>query len=131
MHLPVILLALSNAPSSLHQDQLNNALKNKFFDGRMYTGLLFLGTPSDQEIFRSVIKEICISNNIAGEYKKIEDLQKNGPRKELFESITAFWEKHGELINRKLNVTEDGELIHLAKKSKDCAAYLRTVEAAV
>lgn len=39
-----------------------------------------------------------------------------------------FWEKHGEMINRKLNVTQDGELIHLAKTNVSCATYLKTYE---
>ena len=60
------------------------------------------------------------------DYKKIEDLQKNDPEKKLIEAIMEFWSKHGETLNKKLNVTGDGELLHLAKTDSDCATYLES-----
>lgn len=123
--MPAIVLALSNVPGTLHQDQLNT-LKGKFYGGHPYTALLFLGTAGNQNIFRSVIKKLAMSNGLAKEYAKIEALQKEDPKKELIKTIMAFWTDHGTLLNNKLNITADGELLHLAKTDSDCATYLET-----
>lgn len=125
MHMPAIILALSNVPETLHQDQLNT-MKNKFFGGHPYTALLFLWTAANQHIFRSVIKKLAVNNGMATDYAKIEALQKKDPDKKLIDTIRKFWEAHGATLNKKLNVTADGELLHLAKTDGDCAAYLET-----
>lgn len=125
MHLPAIVLALSNIPGTLHQDQLNT-LKGKFYGGHPYTALLFLGSAGNQNIFRSVIKKLATSNGLAKEYAKIEALQKSDPKKELIKTIMKFWADYGALLNNKLNVTADGELLHLAKTDSDSATYLKT-----
>lgn len=130
MHLPAIILALSNVPRTLHQDQLKR-LKGHFFGGHPYTSLLFLSTKGSQNIFRSVMKKLAESNGLATEYAKIENLQKDGSNKALIEAIVTFWKKHGETLNKKLNVTEDGELLHLAKTDTDCASYLETCRGSV
>lgn len=128
MHLPAIVLALSAIPGSLHQDQLNT-LKNKFFGGHPYTALLFLGTQEDQNLFRSVIKKLCEDNSeMATAYQKIESLQAHDPKKELVATIIEFWEKYGSVLNNRLNVTQDGTILHLAKTDPNCANYLKTCQ---
>ena len=72
------------------------------------------------------MKKIAISNGLALEYQKIEDLQKKDPKKALIPEIIKFWTQHGAALNKKLNVTEDGELLHLAKTDSDCQSYLNT-----
>jgi hypothetical protein len=68
---------------------------------------------------------------MAADYKKIEDLQKKDPDKKLIEAIMEFWTEHGETLNKKLNVTEDGELLYLAKTDSDCATYLETCKSSL
>lgn len=126
MHLPAIILALSNVPRTLHQDQLKR-LRGHFYGGHPYTALLFLGNKGTQNTFRAVIKKLASSNaTMTTDYAKIEALQEGGSNKELVEEIVKFWKKHGGTLNKKLNVTEDGELLHLAKTDTNCSAYIDT-----
>jgi hypothetical protein len=74
------------------------------------------------------MKKLAASNGLSKEYAKIEALQKKDPDKELIKTIMKFWTDHGALLNNKLNVTADGELLHLAKTDSDCATYLKTCE---
>ncbi len=68
---------------------------------------------------------------MAADYAKIEKLQHHDEKNVLIKSIQEFWKNHGEVLNKKLNVTEDGELIHLAKSDSDCATYLETAKGSI
>ena len=59
-------------------------------------------------------------------YKKIETLQSSDPDKKLIGTIIEFWEKYGAILNDRLNVTQDGTLLKLAKTDSNCAKYLKT-----
>ncbi len=128
--MPAIVMALSNVPGTLHQDQLKG-LKDKFSAGHPYTALLFLGTPGKQEIFRAVMKKLCSTNGLATEYAEIEKLQEKDTENQLTPKIMEFWKDHGEMLNKKLNVTQDGELLHLAKTDSNCASYLEACKAGI
>ncbi len=129
--MPAIVMALSNTPGTLHQDQLVG-LKNKFSAGHPYTALLFLGTPGKQNVFRAVIKKLCSNNKTMSEdYAAIEKLQEKDKKNELMAETMKFWKKHGKILNKKLNVTQDAELLHLAKTDTNCATYLEICKAGV
>lgn len=126
MHLPGVVLALSDIPKYLHQSQLKT-IRNMFLGGRPYTAFAFLKSPAEQQTFRNVIEKLSASDPVMKkDYAVIKALQKSDPKKELPEAIIKFWGIHGAVLDAKLNITQDAEILQKKDSDVDLQTYFDT-----
>ncbi|NDK19480.1 hypothetical protein GW819_01425 [Candidatus Gracilibacteria bacterium] len=117
------LLAITDIPEHLAQGQING-LKNEFYGGHTYPGLLFIGSPQDQKIFRRVVEKLVDSDSdMKIAYAEIKKLLENDPKKKLVETTKNFWRKYGHILAPKLAMTKDPEIFDKKEEDEDFKAY--------
>lgn len=137
MHLPIMWMMLSDAPGSLHKSQLNSLAGLFVGENYPFPALLFFkpGVPDNVELFRSILGKLCDTAEMKSAYKEIESARKRvtekDGRKDLITAITAFWDAHGEVLHKKLVMSEDSTILYNAehdpekKKDGEWKAYVK------
>lgn len=129
MHLPAIYLMLSGISNSLHTNQ-TDALYNDFKSrGHTYPALAFFHAPDKIALFQKVFAKLCAKHpEIWEDYKEVQKYQKENNLEKNILAIETFWSKHGSILHKKLVMSEDPEILFLAKTDEDFAGYVKHME---
>lgn len=126
MHLPVMYLALSNIPKTLHTMQIGDLYNQFLTSGHPYPALAFLRSEKHVELFQRVVKKLCESSK-DGDMKKaygaIEIARESNNQADAIDAIESFWTTYGTTLHQKLVMSQDPEILYRAKTEPDFAAY--------
>lgn len=125
MHLPAAYIALSGMSTYLHPKQINE-LYNFFFNhSHPYPALAFLKSPEKTALFQRVVGKLCQGNaEMRSLWSAVDNARKKGEQQEAIKAITKLWDAYGDTLHRKLVMSQDPEILFLAKTDPDCKAYV-------
>lgn len=125
MHLPAAYITLSGMAEYLHPEQIGELYNQFKSKAHPYPALAFLRTPETTALFQRVVGKLCKGNGeMESMYKAVESARKNGNRAKAIQAIADLWEKHGDTLHKKLVMSQDSEILFLAKTDPDCKAYV-------
>lgn len=112
-------LAMSNVPDKLREENLKGSTLAHFFSGHTYPGLVFSRNPGAQKLFRKIVTTLSEeSGNMemkSANAKIQSQFATNPDSPDLIDSLLKFWAQYGDELGRKLSVSPKDPEIFLKK----------------
>lgn len=130
MHLPAMYVTLSNIPKSLHTNQTNDLYNQFKSGGHPYPALAFLHRENKVELFQRVVEKLCEKDpGMRTAYAKVVKGRKDNNLKATINAIRDFWGTYGDVLHRKLVMSQDPEILFRAEEGdKDCQEYVEHMQ---
>lgn len=125
MHLPAIYLILSGISNSLHTSQMDEFYNDFKTHAHTFPALAFFHSPDKVKLFQRVMDKLCERDpSMKKDYAVVKGYQKSNELDKNIDALETFWGKHGGKLHKKLVMSEDPEILFLAKTDEDFAGYV-------
>lgn len=125
MHLPAIYLILSGISNSLHTSQMDEFYNDFKTHAHTFPALAFFHNPDKIKLFQRVVDKLCEKDpSMKKDYAVVKGYQKSNELSKNIDALETFWNKHGSRLHKKLVMSQDPEILFLAKKDEDFAGYV-------
>gem|GEM_PF-5111023 len=125
MHLPAIYLILSGISNSLHTSQMDELYNDFKTHAHTFPALAFFHSPDKVKLFQRVVDKLCERDpGMKKDYAVVKGHQKTNSLDKNIDALEIFWNKHGSKLHKKLVMSQDPEILFLAKTDEDFAGYV-------